>query len=66
MTPSYDPDALIPSADVRRRYGGRSHMWIVRRLADDPAFPRPVYIAKRRYWRFADLVEWERKKASAA
>ena len=59
-------DTLLPSAPVRARYGGRSHLWIERRLKDDPTFPRPIYIAKRRYWRRADLVAWERIKARAA
>jgi hypothetical protein len=57
-------DTLLPSAPVRARYGGRSHMWIERRLKDDPTFPRPIYIAKRRYWRLADLIAWERNKAA--
>jgi hypothetical protein len=26
---------------VRARYGGRSHMWIVRNLKSNPDFPRP-------------------------
>lgn len=56
-------DTLIPTAQVRRRYGGCSHMWIERRLKDDPTFPKPLYIAKRRYWRLGDLEAWERAVA---
>lgn len=59
LTNSTD-DNLIRTSDVRARYGGVSHMWVERRLADDPNFPRPVYIAKRRFWRLGDLVNWER------
>jgi hypothetical protein len=59
-------DTLIPTAQVRARYGNCSHMWIERRLACDPTFPRPVYIAKRRFWRVADLVGWERTLATRA
>lgn len=55
-----DDDTLLPTAKVRVRYGGCSAMWIERRLADDPTFPRPVYIAKRRFWRLGELVAWER------
>ncbi|MBR0796105.1 hypothetical protein JQ615_11965 [Bradyrhizobium jicamae] len=58
-------DSLIPTSDVRARYGGRSHMWIERRLKDDPTFPRPIYIARMRYWRLAELIAWERAKAAA-
>ena len=57
-------DTLLRAGDVRARYGNVSHMWLVRRLADDPDFPRPVYIAKRRFWRLGELVTWERVLAS--
>jgi len=60
-----EDDVLMREADVRKRYGGVSAMWIVRRLADDPNFPRPIYIAKRRFWRLADFIAWERSKAAA-
>jgi hypothetical protein len=57
-------DQLLSTASVRRRYDDVSHMWVERRLNDDPSFPRPLYIAKRRFWRLGDLVEWERGLAS--
>lgn len=53
-------DTLIPTAQVRRRYGNCSHMWVERRLKDDPDFPRPVYIAGSRFWRLGHLASWER------
>ncbi|MFK4382517.1 hypothetical protein [Bradyrhizobium sp. USDA 223] len=59
-----DPNALIPTAQVRARYGGVSHMWVERRLKDDPDFPRPLYIAKRRFWRLGELAAWERSVAA--
>jgi hypothetical protein len=59
-------DVLIPSAKVRKRYGDVSAMWIERRLTSDPTFPRPLYIAKRRFRRLAQLVAWERTKAAVA
>ena len=62
--PINNDDNLIPAAQVRARYGNVSHMWIERRLKDDSTFPRPTYIARRRYWRLADLVAWERAKAA--
>ncbi|MGY8709536.1 hypothetical protein RAD16_27660 [Bradyrhizobium sp. 18BD] len=59
-----DPQVLISAAKVRARYGNVSHMWIERRLKDDPDFPPPLYIAKRRFWRIADLIDWERAVAA--
>jgi hypothetical protein len=50
---------------IRTRYGGRSHMWIVRLLENDPTFPRPLLIRGRRYWRLSELTAWEETKRSA-
>jgi predicted DNA-binding transcriptional regulator AlpA len=61
-----DKGDFLSSAHVRKRYGDRSQMWIVRRLKDDPTFPKPVFIGRLRFWRLADLIEWERSKAVAA
>jgi predicted DNA-binding transcriptional regulator AlpA len=50
---------LIPSKPVREVCGGISDMTLWRWLADDNlAFPRPIYIGKRRYWREADILAW--------
>jgi hypothetical protein len=57
-------DTYFPTAAVRRRYGGASHMWVERRLKDDPDFPKPTYFSGRRFWRLGDLIEWERKCAA--
>jgi hypothetical protein len=64
MNPDTD-DTLIRTGDLRKRYGNCSHMWVERRLADDPNFPRPLYISRRRFWRLGDLVAWERSKAAS-
>ncbi len=49
----------IPSASVRELCGGVSDMTLWRWLNDPKlAFPRPAYIAKRRYWREADVIAW--------
>lgn len=45
---------LIGAADVRRLFGGVSDMWVWRRLADG-FLPQPVVIARRRYWRQAEI-----------
>ncbi len=55
---------LIRTAQLRARYGGVSHMWVERRLKDDPEFPRPIYIARNRFWRLVELETWERAVAS--
>lgn len=61
---SDDQNTLIPAKQLRARYGGVSHMWIERKLANDPTFPRPVYISSRRYWRVGELNAWERNLAT--
>jgi len=48
----------IQAAAVRELCGGVSDMWIWRRLDSDPTFPRPIYIAKRRFWRESDVIKW--------
>jgi predicted DNA-binding transcriptional regulator AlpA len=48
----------ITARDVRELCGGVSDMWLWRRLHDDPSFPRPTYIARRRFWREADVINW--------
>lgn len=48
----------IKSSTVRDICGGVSDMWLWRRLKDDPTFPRPVYVSRRRYWREAEVREW--------
>jgi hypothetical protein len=46
---------------VCARYGGRSKMWIERRLADGSGFPEPAfYVAGKRFWDLEALEQWER------
>lgn len=54
----------ITARQLRNRYGGVSHMWLERRMADDPKFPRPVYFGARRYWPISELEAWEREAAA--
>ena len=45
--------------DVRRRYGGASDMWLVRKMRDF-GFPRPIYFGGRdRFWITEQLDEWD-------
>jgi predicted DNA-binding transcriptional regulator AlpA len=58
-------DEFLPAARVRARYG-ISAMSIHRWLANPKLkFPKPLYIGRYRYWRLADLAEWERQRASS-
>ena len=49
---------LMPSAGVRAFFGNVSIMFIERRLADGPSFPKPIYIAGKRYWEVEALEDW--------
>jgi predicted DNA-binding transcriptional regulator AlpA len=60
-----EPETVYVSApQVRERYGGRSHMWLVRVLARDPSFPRPSKFGRLNFFKVAELVEWERAQAA--
>lgn len=58
---------LLTAAAVRNALGGVSDMTLWRWL-NDPAlnFPKPIYIARRRYWREADVSEWLDAQAEVA
>jgi hypothetical protein len=53
----------ISAPQLLDRYGGRSHMWLVRKLADDPKFPKPVYHGRLRFFDVAELEAYERQCA---
>ncbi len=55
-----DADSYLPSIKVRRRYDICSRT--LNRWEDNPelGFPKAVRINRRRYWRLADLQDWER------
>jgi predicted DNA-binding transcriptional regulator AlpA len=52
-------DVCLNALAVRMRYGGRSDMWLWRRLENDPDFPRPIRIGRKRYWRLSELLAFE-------
>lgn len=56
-------DRFLPSRDVRARYGV-SDMALFRWMRDSE-FPQPARFNKRRYWREADLIAWERKNVTS-
>lgn len=61
------PHKRINAAQVCELCGGVSDMTLWRWL-NDPAlnFPKPIYIARRRYWREIDLIEWLDAQAEVA
>ena len=57
--PDADDERLLTAAQVKRRYGNASDMWLWRRLHDSSGFPQPLFICGRRFWRMAALIAWE-------
>ncbi len=54
-----DAHRVINARRVREICGGISDMTLWRRLHDATlGFPKPIMIARRRYWRESDVVEW--------
>ena len=56
-------ERLLTAAQVKRRYGKASEMWLWRRLHNSSGFPQPLFICGRRFWRMAALIAWERTRA---
>lgn len=56
--------AFITAPQLLDRYGGRSHMWLVRMLERDPSFPRPRYFGRLRFFELSAIEKYERACAS--
>ncbi len=57
-----DYENFLPARQVWERYGVTDmtlHRWI---RDEKLGFPAPIYIHRLRYWRLADLEEWERSR----
>lgn len=62
-----DTPKYRPARWVRETCGGWSDMTLWRRLNEDGGdFPKPVYIAKRRYWVEAEILAWLESQREAA
>lgn len=62
-----DCNRRISAHDVRHICGGVSDMTLWRWLnVADFAFPKPIYIGRRRYWKESDVLAWLDAKAEAA
>jgi hypothetical protein len=65
MSPQEPQQRLWLSArQLRRRYGGRSHMWVERRLQFDPDFPKPIKIGRLRFWDLYALEAYEQSRVA--
>jgi predicted DNA-binding transcriptional regulator AlpA len=63
MNPIFS-ESMLPAAQVWKRYG-KTDRTLDRWLKDEAlGFPRPVVIRNRRYFKEAELQEWERAQAS--
>jgi hypothetical protein len=57
----------ISARQVLARYGGRSEMWLNRKLygdkktKPDPDFPKPGYSGRLRFFKLAELDHYDRK-----
>ena len=56
------PDAVFASSvQVRNRYGGKSEMWLWRKLRNDPNFPKPRYDGRLMQFVVSELNAYYRK-----
>lgn len=63
----FDDARRIPSAAVRTICGGISYMTLWRWLNDPAmAFPKPIKLGARRYWRQSEVVAWLEAREVAA
>jgi hypothetical protein len=59
------PDARwITSKQLRAYFGGLSDMWVVRKIRDDPDFPRPRYNGHMKFFSVAEIEAYEKKLAT--
>ena len=57
---------LLTAAQVRERFGNISDMSLWRWINDERvAFPRAVYISRRRFWRESEIDAFEARQAAA-
>jgi len=60
-----ESETLITSKQVLDRYAGISAMTLSRWLKDKTlAFPKPLVIQRRRYFRLEELQAWEKQRAA--
>jgi len=50
----------ISAKQVLARYGGRSEMWLNRKLTMEADFPRPMYSGRLRFFRLDEIEQYEK------
>lgn len=55
----------ITAKQLCARYGGRSLMWLWRKLRDDADFPKAVYFGRLQFFNVEDMEAYERRCAAA-
>jgi hypothetical protein len=50
----------ISAQQVLARFGGRSEMWLHRKLTMEADFPRPMYSGRLRFFRLDELEQYEK------
>jgi hypothetical protein len=65
-TPTPVPvDAVwISAKQLLARYGGRSQMWLHRKLTGDADFPKPTYFGRLMFFKIAELQSYETEAAA--
>ena len=58
---AFDFDRLLPKSGIALALGvGETTIW--RRMRDDPAFPRPLRIGARLYWKSDEIADYVRQQ----
>ena len=52
----------LQTAQVRRRYGNCSAMWVYRKVRFDPAFPKPLVINQRHFFSVDELDLYDQQQ----
>ena len=55
-----DCETYLTAPQLRKRFGGRSDVWLWRLLNDERAnFPKPVIVRRCRYFPLSEVEAWE-------
>src|ERR1035437_3321534 len=63
-TPVPEGAVYISAPQVCDRYGGRSHMWLGRKLQNDTQISRTRYFGRLRFFEISELENYERTSAA--
>jgi predicted DNA-binding transcriptional regulator AlpA len=55
-----ESETYLTAPQIRKRFGGRSDVWLWRLLNDERAnFPKPVVVRRCRYFPLSEIEAWE-------